>query len=82
MNPLMNSVGSNTEGKLNCINAVVITHNNKSRQQTGLVFLSAASQRECSDFFARNRGSRRFINAEIVAIFTKNGLQFSYADGK
>ena len=39
MNPLMNSVGSNTEGKLNCINAVVITHNNKSRQQTGLVFL-------------------------------------------
>nr|DAF30166.1 MAG TPA: hypothetical protein [Caudoviricetes sp.] len=32
----MNSVGSNTEGKLNCINAVVITHNNKSRQQTGL----------------------------------------------
>ena len=25
MNPLMNSVGSNTEGKLNCINAVVIT---------------------------------------------------------
>lgn len=38
MNPLMNSVGSNTEGKLNCINAVVITHNNKSRQQTGLVF--------------------------------------------
>ncbi|MED9854831.1 MAG: hypothetical protein UFU41_03405, partial [Oscillospiraceae bacterium] len=65
-----------------CINAVVITHNNKSRQQTGLVFLPAASQRECSDFFARNRGSRRFINAEIVAIFTKNGLQFSYVDGK
>ena len=57
-------------------------HNNKSRQQTGLVFLLAASQRECSDFFARNRGSRRFINAEIVAIFTKNGLQFSYVDGK
>lgn len=27
MNPLMNSVGSNAEGKLNCINAVVITHN-------------------------------------------------------
>ena len=26
MNPLMNSVGSNAEGKLNCINAVVITH--------------------------------------------------------
>lgn len=25
MNPLMNSVGSNAEGKLNCINAVVIT---------------------------------------------------------
>nr|DAQ53537.1 MAG TPA: hypothetical protein [Caudoviricetes sp.] len=27
MNPLMNSVGSNAEGKLDCINAVVITHN-------------------------------------------------------
>ena len=27
MNPLMNSVGSNAEEKLNCINAVVITHN-------------------------------------------------------
>ena len=27
MNPLMNPVGSNAEGKLNCINAVVITHN-------------------------------------------------------
>ena len=26
MNPLMNPVGSNAEGKLNCINAVVITH--------------------------------------------------------
>ena len=26
MNPLMNSVGSNAEGKLDCINAVVITH--------------------------------------------------------
>ena len=26
MNPLMNSVGSNAEEKLNCINAVVITH--------------------------------------------------------
>ena len=25
MNPLMNSVGSNAEEKLNCINAVVIT---------------------------------------------------------
>lgn len=25
MNPLMNPVGSNAEGKLNCINAVVIT---------------------------------------------------------
>ena len=25
MNPLMNSVGSNAEGKLDCINAVVIT---------------------------------------------------------
>lgn len=27
MNPLMNPVGSKAEGKLNCINAVVITHN-------------------------------------------------------
>lgn len=26
MNPLMNPVGSNAEGKLDCINAVVITH--------------------------------------------------------
>ena len=26
MNPLMNPVGSKAEGKLNCINAVVITH--------------------------------------------------------
>lgn len=26
MTPLMNPVGSNAEGKLNCINAVVITH--------------------------------------------------------
>lgn len=26
MNPLMNPVGSNAEEKLNCINAVVITH--------------------------------------------------------
>lgn len=57
MNPLMNSVGSNTEGKLNCINAVVITHNNKSRQQTGLVFLPAASQRECSDFLPEIGGA-------------------------
>ena len=29
MNPLMNPVGSNAEGKLNCINAVVITHKEK-----------------------------------------------------
>lgn len=28
MNPLMNPVGSNAEGKLNCINAVVITQEN------------------------------------------------------
>lgn len=28
MNPLMNPVGSKAEGKLNCINAVVITHSN------------------------------------------------------
>ena len=28
MNPLMNPVGSNAEGKLNCINAVVITQSN------------------------------------------------------
>ena len=26
MNPMMNPVGSNAEGNLNCINAVVITH--------------------------------------------------------
>lgn len=32
MNPLMNPVGSNAEGKLNCINAVVIT-------QIGQIFL-------------------------------------------
>lgn len=35
MNPLMNSVGSNAEGKLNCINAVVIT------QKKALVSASA-----------------------------------------
>lgn len=28
MNPLMNPVGSKAEGKLNCINAVVITQSN------------------------------------------------------
>ena len=35
MNPLMNSVGSNAEEKLNCINAVVIT------QEKALAFASA-----------------------------------------
>lgn len=41
MNPLMNSVGSNAEGKLNCINAVVITHqNSRFLIENGCFFVS------------------------------------------
>ena len=36
MNPLMNSVGSNAEGKLNCINAVVITQQVAPKKISGL----------------------------------------------
>ena len=39
MNPLMNSVGSNAEGKLNCINAVVITHQKIRSAYAGRIFL-------------------------------------------
>lgn len=39
MNPLMNSVGSNAEGKLNCINAVVITHTKRIAKPLFLVVL-------------------------------------------
>lgn len=36
MNPLMNSVGSNAEEKLNCINAVVITQQVAPKKILGL----------------------------------------------
>lgn len=36
MNPLMNPVGSNAEGKLNCINAVVITQQVAPKKILGL----------------------------------------------
>ena len=43
MNPLMNSVGSNAEGKLNCINAVVIT-----QTRFGRTPISSAAALPCS----------------------------------
>ena len=48
MNPLMNPVGSNAEGKLNCINAVVITHKNTGFRKKSGVFLTFESEMECS----------------------------------
>lgn len=39
MNPLMNPVGSNAEGKLNCINAVVITQIKKPANKPYSVFI-------------------------------------------
>ena len=44
MNPLMNPVGSNAEGKLNCINAVVITHKNRLFQAVFLIFMNFLSK--------------------------------------
>lgn len=50
MNPLMNSVGSNAEGKLNCINAVVITHHRTLKMIQFLVsyFLSLQHRNKSS----------------------------------
>ena len=39
MNPLMNPVGSNAEGTLNCINAVVITHVGASSVSLAPIFV-------------------------------------------
>ncbi len=39
MNPLMNPVGSNAEGKFNCINATVITQNSSEVSMTSELFL-------------------------------------------
>ena len=75
MNPLMNPVGSNAEGKLNCINAVVITQKiGKHRQMLadfftsevfGLVVRKIAKSPPCItvDFFMYTKPperSRRF----------------------
>lgn len=38
MNPLMNPAYSNEEGKLNCINAVVITHKKELKIQLFFIY--------------------------------------------
>ena len=38
MNPLMNPAYSNAEGKLNCINAVVITHKKELKIQLFFIY--------------------------------------------
>lgn len=57
MNPLMNSVGSNAEEKLNCINAVVITHKGVG-QETCSFFVCGAKRVTVKDFLQSITDSR------------------------